>query len=63
MTGLPNPFQETKYSGANEDNKERNIFPILADHDRIDNLTRLILTLAVCVITKHGYIHVYVTLL
>ena len=46
-TGLPNPFRETKLSGANA---TRGIFisPVQLTTSRIGNLTRLILTLALC---------------
>ena len=44
---LPNPSRETKFSGANAD-MEILIFPVQLTTSRIDNLTRLIYTLAVC---------------
>ena len=45
--GLPNPSRETKLSGANGD-REKIIFPVQLTTSRIGNLTRLILTLAIC---------------
>ena len=53
--GRPNPSRETKFSGATAD-KEIFIFPVQLTTSRIDNLTRLIHTLAICV-TLHTYIH------
>ena len=50
--GLPNPSRETKFSGANRD-RERSIFPVQLTTSRIDSLTRLILTLAMC--DDHAY--------
>ena len=50
--GLPNPSRETKFSGANGD-REMFIFPVQLTTGSIGNLTRLILTLAICV-TIHG---------
>ena len=47
-TGLPNPFRETKFSGANAD-REISSFPVQLTTCRIGNLTRLIHTLAICV--------------
>ena len=46
---------QTKFSGANGD-REILIFPVQLTTSRIGNLTRLILTLAVC--EEHTYIHV-----
>ena len=58
-TGLPNPFRETKFSGANRD-REILIFPVQLTTSRIgNNLTRLILTLLLYVMTIHTYIHIY----
>ena len=51
--GLPNPSRETKFSGANGD-REISIFPVQLTTSRISNLTRLILTLAIC--DDHTYI-------
>ena len=45
--GLPNPSRETRFSGANGD-REKNIFPVQLTTSRFGNLTRLILTLAIC---------------
>ena len=53
--GRPNPSRETKFSGANAD-KEIFFFPVQLTTSKIDNLTRLIHTLAICV-TIHAYIH------
>ena len=53
--GRPNPSRETKFSGANAD-REMFIFPVQLTTSKIDNLTRLIRTLAICV-TIHAYIH------
>ena len=47
-TGLPNPFREIKFSGANAD-RDIFIFPVQLTKSRIANLTRLIHTLAICV--------------
>ena len=44
---LPNPSRETQFSGANDD-REMFIFPHQLTLSRIDNLTGLILTLAIC---------------
>ena len=52
--GLPNPSHETKFSGA-EGDTEIFIFPVQVTTSRIDNLTRLILTLAIC--NDDTYIH------
>ena len=54
-TGRPNPSHETKFSGANAD-REIFIFSVQLITGRIGNLTRLILTLAICV-TIHTHIH------
>ena len=48
--GLPNPSRESKFSGANRE-KEIFIFPVQLITSRIGNLTRLILTLAVWLMT------------
>ena len=62
---LPNPSREIKFSGANAD-REDFIFPqVQLTTSRIGNLTRLILTLAICddhiythtIIFIHIYIH------
>ena len=45
--GLPNPFREAKISAANGD-REIFIFPVQLTTSRIGNLTRLILTFAIC---------------
>ena len=47
VTGLPNPSRETKFSSANGD-REMSISPVQLTTSRIGNLTRLILTLAIC---------------
>ena len=44
---MPDPFHETKFSGANGD-REILIFPVQLTIGRIDNLARLILRLAIC---------------
>ena len=44
---LPNPSREINFSGANGDG-EIFIFPVQLTTSRIGNLTRLILTLAIC---------------
>ena len=54
--GLPNPSRETNFSGANG-GREISIFPFQVTKTRIGNLTRLILTLAIC--DDHTYIHTY----
>ena len=46
-TGLSKASRETKFSGANGD-REIFISPVQLHHRRIGNLTRLILTLAIC---------------
>ena len=48
----PNPSRDTIFSGANGDS-EIFIFLVQLTTSRIDNLTRLIHTLAICV-TIHG---------
>ena len=50
---MPNPSRETKFSGANW-GREDFIFPVQLTTSRIGNLTRLILTLAIC--DDHTYI-------
>ena len=45
---MPNPFRETKFSGANAD-REILIFLVQLTTCRIGNLTRLIHTLSICV--------------
>ena len=45
--GLPSPSRENKFSGANGD-KEKIVFPVKITTSRVGNLTRLILTLAMC---------------
>ena len=51
-------IQETKFSGANNADREISIFPVhLTTTSRICNLTRLILTLAICDMCDHTYIH------
>ena len=61
VSRLPNPSRETKFSGANGD---REIFvfpfPVQLITSRIGNLTRLILTLAICDDDDHTYIHTYI---
>ena len=52
-TGLPDPFRETKFSGANAD-REIFIFLVQLMTSRISNLIRLIHTLAICV-TIHAH--------
>ena len=52
---MPNLSRETKSSGANGD-RESIIFPVQLTTSRIGNLTRLILTLAIC--DDHTYIHI-----
>ena len=47
--GLPNLCREIKFSGADGD-RETFIFPVQLTTSRIGNLTRLIHTLAICVI-------------
>ena len=54
MTGLPNPSRETKFSGANGD-REKIFFSVQLTTNKIGNLTRLILTLAIC--DDHTYIN------
>ena len=44
---LPNPFRETKFSGADGDRKIL-IFPVQLTTSRIGNLTWSIHTLAIC---------------
>ena len=44
---MPDPFHETKFSGANGD-REILIFSVQLTMGRIDNLARLILGLAIC---------------
>ena len=51
---MTNPSRETKFSGANGDG-EILIFPVQMTPSRIGNLTRLILTLAICY--GHTYTH------
>ena len=46
-------------AGANAD-RETFIFPVKLTTSRIGNLTRLILTLAIYVMTIHAYIHTYI---
>ena len=53
---LPKPSRETKFSGANGDRKIFT-FPVELPTSRIGNLTRLILTLAIC--DGHIYIYTY----
>ena len=43
----PNPSRETKLSGANGD-RGVYIYPVQLTTSRVDNVTRLILTLAIC---------------
>ena len=50
--GRPNPFRETKFSGANRD-KKIFISPVQLTTSRIVNLTRLIYTL-LYVMTNHA---------
>ena len=45
--GLPNSSREAKFSGANGD-REMFIFPVQLTTNRIGNLARLILNLAIC---------------
>ena len=49
-TGRSNPSRETKFSGANG-GKELSIFPVQLTTSRIGNLTRLIHTLLLYVMT------------
>ena len=59
---LPNPSRETKFSGTHGD-RGIVIFLVQLTTSRIGNLTRLILTLAIYVMTIHiihtWYIHTY----
>ena len=58
--GLPNPSRETKFSGANG---YKWFFPVQLTPSRISNLTQLVLTLAIYVMTIqyiHTYIHTYI---
>ena len=52
-TGLPNLSREIKFSGANKD-REILMFPDQLTTSRIGNITRLILTFAIC---DHRYIY------
>ena len=52
---LPNLFRDIQFSGANED-WEVFVFPVQLTTSRIGNLTRLILTRAIYVMTIHPYI-------
>ena len=54
------PSRENKFSGANGD-RELFIFPVQLTTRRIGNLTRLILTLAIC--DNHTYIHTVITIM
>ena len=56
--GLPNPYRETRFSGANTD-REVFIFPVQLTTSRIGNLARLIHIVAICVMTKHTYIQTH----
>ena len=47
-TGLPKPSREAKFSGANGV-REISIFPVELTTTKVGNLTRLTLTLAICV--------------
>ena len=49
---LPNLFRDIQFSGANGD-WEILVFPIQLTTSRIGNLTRLILTLTICVMIIH----------
>ena len=51
--GLPNPFRETNFSGANA-NREIFILSVQLVASRIGNLTQLIHILAIC--DNHTYI-------
>ena len=51
--GTDEPSRETRFSGANGD-RATIIFPVQLTTSRIGNLTRLILTLAIC--DAHTYI-------
>ena len=56
---LPNPFRETKFSGANGDRVISTFLPVVQlTTRRISNLTGLILTLAIS--DDHTYIHTYI---
>ena len=56
--GLLNPSRETELSGANA-NREIFIFLVQLTTVRIDNLIRLILTLAIC--DDYRCIHTYIS--
>ena len=58
--GQPNPSRETKYSGANGDDRVIFILPVQLTTSRIGNLTRLTHTLAVC--DDHTYDIIYIVL-
>ena len=47
---LPKPFRETKFSGANNADREISKFPVQLTTCRIDSLTRLVRTLAIVAI-------------
>ena len=53
---MPNPSRETKFSGANGD-RELFIFLVELTTSKIGNLTRLIVTLAIC--DDYTSIHTY----
>ena len=53
--GLPNPSRDPKFSGTNG-NREMFIFLVQLATSRIGNLTRLIHTLLLYVMTIHTYI-------
>ena len=56
--GLPNPPRKTKFPGANAE-RETLFFPVQLTTCRIVNLTRLILSLAVCVAIHIRHIRSY----
>ena len=51
--GLPNPSHESKFSGANAD-REIFVFTVQLTMSRINNPTRFIDTLAICVAIQYG---------
>ena len=55
--GLPNPFRETKFPGADNADREKNISPVQLTTSKIDNLTGLNLTLVIC--DDHKCIHIH----
>ena len=59
---MPNPYCETKFSGASADMKVF-VFPVQLTTCRIGDLTWFIHTLAICVTVQRAYIYLFAAMI